>query len=108
MAAEDRRFFTHPGVDLRSVARALWQNTKSGRTVSGASTITQQLARSLMPRRKTFIGKIGEMFSALRLEAGHSKEEILELNDALHKAGIVEDVVFAEPTPEPIPTSVSE
>ncbi|MEI7529872.1 MAG: penicillin-binding protein 1C [Elusimicrobiota bacterium] len=78
VAAEDRRFFTHPGVDLRSVARALWQNTKNGRTVSGASTITQQLARSLTPRRKTFIGKIGEMLSALRLEAGHSKEEILE------------------------------
>ncbi len=78
VTAEDRRFFTHPGVDLRAVARALWQNAKSGRTVSGASTITQQLARSLTPRRRSFMGKIGEMFSALRLEGGHSKDEILE------------------------------
>ncbi|HBA59333.1 MAG TPA: penicillin-binding protein 1C [Elusimicrobia bacterium] len=78
VAAEDKRFFSHSGVDLRSVARAVWQNSKNGRTVSGASTITQQLARALKPRPRTFLGKLSEMFSALRLEAGHSKEEILE------------------------------
>ncbi|MEI7530035.1 MAG: penicillin-binding protein 1C [Elusimicrobiota bacterium] len=78
VAAEDRRFFTHPGVDLKAVGRALWQNTKNGRTVSGASTITQQLARALAPRPKSFFGKTAEMFSALRLEGGHSKGEILE------------------------------
>jgi penicillin-binding protein 1C len=78
VAAEDKRFFTHPGVDFRSVARAAWQNSSRGRTVSGASTITQQLARALEPRPRTLLGKLSEMFSALRLEAGHSKEEILE------------------------------
>jgi len=78
VAAEDKRFFTHPGVDFRSITRAFLQNSKSGRTMSGASTITQQLARALEPRPRTFRGKLAEMFSAFRLEAGHSKEEILE------------------------------
>lgn len=78
VAAEDKRFFLHPGVDFRSVARAAWQNSREGRAVSGASTITQQLARALEPRPRTIFGKLSEMFSALRLEAGHSKEEILE------------------------------
>jgi penicillin-binding protein 1C len=78
VAAEDKRFFLHPGVDFRSVARAAWQNSRSGRAVSGASTITQQLARALEPRPRTFFGKLSEMVSAFRLEAGHSKEEILE------------------------------
>lgn len=78
LAAEDKRFFSHPGVDLRAAARAFVQNARSGRTVSGASTITQQLARALEPRPRGIFGKMTEMFSALRLEAGHSKEEILE------------------------------
>ncbi len=78
VAAEDKRFFLHPGVDFRSVARAAWQNSRKGGTVSGASTITQQLVRALEPRPRTILGKLSEMFSALRLEARHSKEEILE------------------------------
>lgn len=78
LAAEDKRFFAHPGVDLRAAARAFAQNAGSGRTVSGASTITQQLARALEPRPRGLLGKFTEMFSALKLEAGHSKEEILE------------------------------
>lgn len=78
LAAEDKRFFSHPGVDPRAAARAFVQNARSGRTVSGASTITQQLARALEPRPRGVLGKLGEMFSALKLEAGHSKEEILE------------------------------
>lgn len=78
VAAEDKRFFLHPGVDFRSMARAAWQNSREGRAVSGASTITQQLARALEPRPRTLLGKLSEMFSALRFEAGHSKEEILE------------------------------
>ena len=78
VAAEDKRFFLHQGVDFRSVARAAWQNSREGRAVSGASTITQQLARALEPHPRTITGKIYEMFSAFRLEAKHSKEEILE------------------------------
>ena len=78
LAAEDRRFYSHPGVDLRSVARAAAQNLGKGRVVSGASTITQQLARSIKPRPRTFFGKLGEAFTALRLEADYGKNEILE------------------------------
>lgn len=78
VAAEDKRFFSHPGVDFLAAARAFAQNAGAGRTVSGASTITQQLARALEPRPRSFAGKLKEMFSALRLEARHGKEEILE------------------------------
>ena len=78
LAAEDRRFFTHPGVDLQAVARALWQNAKAGRTVSGGSTISEQLVRSLNPRPRTFGGKIAEAFSALALERRLDKRAILE------------------------------
>ncbi len=77
VAAEDKRFFSHPGVDFLSVARAFWQNSSSGRTVSGASTITQQLARAMEPRRRNVWGKLSEMFAALRLEASSTKEDIL-------------------------------
>ncbi len=78
LAAEDRRFYSHPGVDLRSVARAAAQNLGKGRVVSGASTITQQLARSIKPRPRTFFGKLGEALTALKLEADYGKNEILE------------------------------
>lgn len=78
LAAEDKRFYSHFGVDLRAAARAFIQNWKSGRTISGASTITQQLVRSLEPRQPGLWGKILEMFSAVRIEVAHSKEEILE------------------------------
>ncbi len=78
LAAEDKRFFEHPGVDVKAMARAVWQNAKAGRTVSGASTITQQLARAVTPRERTLKGKIKEMLRALRLERGLTKQEILE------------------------------
>lgn len=78
MAAEDRRFYSHRGVDLRAILRALWQNAAGGGVVSGASTITQQLARALNPRPKTLRGKLAEAWSALKLERQKSKEEILQ------------------------------
>jgi len=78
LAAEDKRFFSHPGVDMRAALRALWQNASSGRTVSGASTITQQLARSLDPAPRTLGAKLRETLTALRLERKLSKREILE------------------------------
>jgi len=77
--AEDRRFFIHPGVDPAAVAAASVRNLRAGRTVSGASTITMQLARMIRPRAPGMRGKIGEAFDALRLEARLSKDEILEL-----------------------------
>ncbi|WP_437879002.1 penicillin-binding protein 1C [Sorangium sp. So ce513] len=78
LAAEDRRFARHPGVDPIAIARATLQLAAERRVVSGASTITQQLARALVPRPRTVRGKLGEMALALRIEASLSKREILE------------------------------
>ena len=77
--AEDRRFYLHPGVDPLAVAAAGLRNLRAGRTVSGASTITMQLARLIRPHGRGMKGKITEAFDALRLEARLSKKQILEL-----------------------------
>ncbi len=89
LAAEDRRFFEHPGVDGRAIVRALWQDARAGRAVSGGSTITQQLARALEPRPRTLTGKLVEAWRALKLERRASKREILEayLNRAPYGRG---------------------
>ena len=79
LAIEDARFFDHPGLDGRAVARALLANVRSGGVVQGGSTITQQLIklRDLSPKRS--LGrKASEAVRALALEVEHSKEEILE------------------------------
>lgn len=78
VAAEDKRFFVHSGVDYKAVLRAAWQNALAGEVVSGASTITQQLARVIEPRPRTLWGKAKEAWNALMLERGKTKEEILE------------------------------
>ncbi|MDR2575940.1 MAG: transglycosylase domain-containing protein [Treponema sp.] len=83
--AEDRRFYRHIGVDGLALLRAVFQNVTGGRRVSGASTITMQLARLIAdnaknPGQKNGFGrKIGEVVNALRLEARFSKNEILEM-----------------------------
>lgn len=89
LAAEDRRFYEHPGVDLRAVARAAWQDARAGRAVSGGSTITQQLVRALQPRPRTLWGKALEAWRALALERRASKREILQayLNRAPYGRG---------------------
>lgn len=81
---EDRTFFAHHGVSLRGTLRALYQNITSGRVVSGGSTITQQLIRIRRQSARSIFSKILESWYALRLEAGASKEDILEayLNSA--------------------------
>ena len=66
VSAEDKRFFMHPGVDYKAVLRAAWQNAKEGEVVSGASTITQQLARVIEPRPRTLWGKAKEAWNALK------------------------------------------
>lgn len=78
LAAEDARFFSHPGVDPLAVLRAAAQMILERRVVSGASTITQQLARTVVPRPRTLRGKLSEMALALRIERSLSKERILE------------------------------
>ncbi|NLK46811.1 MAG: penicillin-binding protein 1C [Treponema sp.] len=80
--AEDSEFYKHRGVHLPSVLRAAFQNIKNARTVSGASTITMQLARMIVPRssdRVSFGKKLQEAFNAVRIESKLSKQQILEL-----------------------------
>jgi penicillin-binding protein 1C len=78
---EDKRFFKHFGVDLASAARALGQNISSGAVVSGASTITMQVARLLWQTHQQglYLGKIYQTLRALQLEWCYSKAQILEL-----------------------------
>ncbi|MGH7803203.1 MAG: transglycosylase domain-containing protein, partial [Candidatus Binatia bacterium] len=78
VAAEDRRFFDHSGVDLRAIARATWTNLRAGRVVSGGSTIPMQIARMTMPAERTFGAKLGDAIRAVLFDARHSKDELLE------------------------------
>ncbi|WP_052078464.1 penicillin-binding protein 1C [Spirochaeta lutea] len=79
LAGEDSRYYLHPGVDPASMLRAALQNLGAGSVVSGASTITMQLARLITPHRGGIRGKLTEAWNALRLETRFSKDEILEL-----------------------------
>lgn len=84
VAAEDKRFYEHKGVDYQGVARAIYLNVKGGDlTGQGASTITQQLARNVselgLTKKKVFRRKVAEAIIAMRLEKSYTKEEILEL-----------------------------
>ena len=78
VAAEDQRFYQHRSVDLWAMARAIMQNLRSGYVISGASTITMQLARMIHPRPNNGVGKLQEIWMAWRLEAGMTKTAILE------------------------------
>jgi penicillin-binding protein 1C len=78
LAAEDHRFYAHPGVDPLAIARALASAVSHLRVTSGASTLTMQLARTVQPHPRTLLGKISEMVLALRIEASLSKDRILE------------------------------
>ena len=80
VAVEDRRFYQHPGVDIRGLARAMVTNFKAGHTVQGGSTITQQVAKNLfLNSDRTLIRKIREALLALKLERAYSKDQILTL-----------------------------
>ena len=80
IAAEDKRFYEHDGADTQAMARAAWSNVISGKTVSGASTITQQLVKNLvLSPEQTLKRKAQEVRLARQLEEKLSKNEILEL-----------------------------
>jgi penicillin-binding protein 1C len=77
LAAEDKRFYSHRGIDWLATGRAAFAGLTHGRIVSGASTITQQLVKISQRRPRTFRAKIIEGITALRLERSWSKEQIL-------------------------------
>jgi penicillin-binding protein 1A len=83
LSAEDKNFFTHPGVDAKGVIRAVINNVKnyfSSRRLEGASTITQQVAKNFLLSNEVSINrKIKEAILAFRIERALSKKRILEL-----------------------------
>lgn len=79
LAAEDRRFYRHPGLDPLALARALWRDLRAGAVVEGGSTLSQQAVKQLMGSRSGLRGKLCEMLYALRLEHRLTKREILAL-----------------------------
>ncbi len=80
VATEDRKFYQHSGVDIKGIARAIIKDIRAGEFVEGASTITQQLAKTLfLTPRKTIVRKIKEAILAFQLERRYTKDEILEL-----------------------------
>jgi len=80
LATEDRRFYEHPGVDLRGLLRASLILLTNSSIKQGGSTITMQVARNFfLTRKKTFIRKLSEILLALKIEKNLTKDEILEL-----------------------------
>jgi penicillin-binding protein 1A len=80
VAVEDRRFYSHWGLDLIGIARAAFVNLRAGRLVQGGSTITQQVAKNLfLTNARTFRRKVQEVLLTLWLEQHFSKKEILEI-----------------------------
>ena len=84
VATEDKDFYNHPGYDLFAILRAIWQNYTTGETVSGASTITQQLARTILltpseRAQRTYLRKAREIILAGEITRRYTKDQILEL-----------------------------
>lgn len=80
LAIEDRRFYSHFGIDIVGIARAMAQNLRAGRLIQGGSTLTQQLAKNMFFSPKRSIGrKLPEMFAAVSLELRLTKDEILDM-----------------------------
>lgn len=77
LAAEDENFFTHQAFSARAIARAALENYRLGRSVQGASTITQQVARQFLTREKSYERKVKELLLARRIEATYPKSRIL-------------------------------
>ena len=105
---EDRRFFSHYGIDPRSIARAMVVNLTSGGAVQGGSTLTQQLVKNLfLSQEKKLVRKINEAFMSLLLELHYDKKLILEtyINEiylgqqgrrAIHGFGLASEFYFGK------------
>ena len=83
LSSEDKNFFSHPGVDVKSISRAIIKNLKnitSKKRLEGASTITQQVAKNFLLTNEVSVKrKIKEAILAFRIERAYSKERIMEL-----------------------------
>jgi len=77
LVAEDRYFYLHPGINPLAMIRALVQNIRHGRVVSGASTISQQVVRNIYRKQRTLFAKLHEIWLAIRIERTISKDKIL-------------------------------
>lgn len=94
VALEDKRFWSHHGVDPIAIARAAWKDLVTRRRVSGGSTLSMQLARLYEPRPRTIASKLIDMFRAVQLEVHASKHAIL--NDYLARAPFGDNVEGVE------------
>ncbi|MGC1454071.1 MAG: PBP1A family penicillin-binding protein [Nitrospirota bacterium] len=80
IATEDTRFYSHHGLDLRGIARAMYRNIRARKVIEGGSTLTQQLAKVLfLNPERSYSRKLKEMTLALRIEQRYTKQEILTL-----------------------------
>ncbi len=80
LAAEDANFYRHPGIDFISILRAVWVNLRKKSNVQGASTITQQVVKSLLlTKEKTYERKIKEAILSYRIEQALTKDEIFSI-----------------------------
>ena len=80
ISVEDKRFYKHNGIDILAIGRAAINDIKAMSYVEGGSTITQQLAKNMyFTQEKKMQRKIAEMFTAFKIEANYSKEDIFEL-----------------------------
>ena len=112
IAVEDKRYFDHPGVDVKGITRAVFANIVAGRMRQGGSTITQQLVKNLyLTRERSLRRKFQEALMALSLERRYSKQEILEAylneiylgqdgNRAIHGFGLGAEFYFDKPLAE--------
>jgi len=108
MLVEDRNFYHHHGISVRSILRALVANLRAGSTVQGGSTLTQQLVKNFfLSNERTFTRKINEAIMSLLLEYHYQKDEILEAylneiylgqdgNRAVHGFGLASHFYFAK------------
>lgn len=111
-AVEDKRFFTHIGVDWTGILRALWVNVLRGEIAQGGSTLTQQLVKNLyLDQRRTLRRKVNEALMALSIERQFNKDEILETyanevflgqdgNRAIHGFGLASRFYYGRPLDE--------
>ncbi len=112
LAIEDRKFYSHPGIDPMAIARAAAANIAAGRVVQGGSTLTQQLVKNYyLDAGRTFQRKFTEMIMAILLEVHYSKAEILQAylnevylgqsgNRAIHGFGLGSQFMYGRPPAE--------